>query len=114
MAFVHRQISLQLILGQGQFGESGTDTVKLSGPLRASARVSISGGPAMAQLDPSVYGMTLDHMNKLATMGPIMQNIICDCIYNPNISIGKNVKVESTIALANGQWTIEGTASVVR
>jgi hypothetical protein len=32
---VHRQISLQLILGQGQFGESGTDTVKLSGPLRA-------------------------------------------------------------------------------
>lgn len=72
MSFAKRAIAVSFRLGQGSFGDSGFDTIKLTGQLRASARVSISGGPAMAQLDLSVYGMTLDHMNKLATMGPIL------------------------------------------
>lgn len=72
MSFVRRSVAVTFRLGVGSFGESGFDTIKLSGPLRAAVNVKISGGPAMAQLDLSVFGMTLDHMNKLATMGPIL------------------------------------------
>lgn len=71
MAFVHRQIAVTVKLGLGSFGDSGFDTVKFGGPLRASAEVEATGGPAMARLDLTLSGLSLDHMNKIATLGPI-------------------------------------------
>jgi hypothetical protein len=71
MSFVHRQISCTIKIGQGSFGDGGFDVVKLSGPLRASAQVEITGGPAMAHLDLAVYGLSPSLMNQVATIGPV-------------------------------------------
>lgn len=63
MAFAKRKISLQFMLGQGDFGEEGSDTVTLEG-LRCSANI-VRVGKVGSQADITVYGMTLDLMNKL-------------------------------------------------
>lgn len=47
---------------------NGTNTVKLSG-LRASVRVQNSGTPKGTDAQVSIYGMTLEMMNQLATLG---------------------------------------------
>ncbi|GGN49306.1 hypothetical protein GCM10011349_19820 [Novosphingobium indicum] len=63
MAFAKRKISLQFMLGQGDFGESGSDTVTLEN-LRCSVNI-VRAGIGYSQADITVYGMTLDLMNKL-------------------------------------------------
>lgn len=69
MALTHKQISITFDLGTGSFGESGTNRVKLSGPLRASVEIAETGGPAFSTCHLSIYGMTLSNMNKLSTLG---------------------------------------------
>lgn len=69
MALIHKQIAVGFDLGEGSFGESGTNRVKLSGPLRASVQIEESGGPAHSTCHLSIYGMTLSNMNKLSTLG---------------------------------------------
>lgn len=72
MAFSKRIINLKFQLGKGSFGESGSDTLELTG-LRTSATVNIPGGTSMNYLDLRVQGMTLDQMNKLTILGkPVM------------------------------------------
>ncbi|WP_374413301.1 hypothetical protein [Novosphingobium colocasiae] len=63
MAFTKRKISLQFQLGQGDFGENGADTVELEG-LRCSVNI-VRVGRIGSQADITIYGMTLDLMNKL-------------------------------------------------
>ncbi len=55
-------------LGEGNFGESGVNSVKLSG-LRVSSKIIKAGGPSMGTANLQIYGMTLDKMNKLSTLG---------------------------------------------
>lgn len=66
--FTHKLINATFQLGKGSFGNSGFNTVKLSG-LRASASVVEAGGPSMGQLQLRVWGMTLSQMNDLTTVG---------------------------------------------
>lgn len=68
MTFQKRHIDLKFQLGEGDFGESGQNTISVSGT-RVSAVMTKAGGMSMTQLDLRVYGLTLDVMNKLTILG---------------------------------------------
>lgn len=67
-SFTKKLIDVTFKLGQGSFGTAGTDTVKLSG-LRCSATIIKAGGQSMSMANVRVWGMTLEMMNKLSTLG---------------------------------------------
>lgn len=91
MSFVQRQITVTFSLGQGSFGNSGQNTVKLSG-LRISAKIVKAGGPSMSTLQMQVYGMQLSQMNQLSTLG--MQLIL----YRRNTVVVEAGDVDSGMA----------------
>ena len=68
MSFAARQLTLTFTLGQGTFGTTGKNSVKLS-TLRASAKITKAGGPSMGTAVVDVYGMSLSQMNQLSTLG---------------------------------------------
>lgn len=63
MTFARRIINLQFQLGQGNFGEAGSDTVTLEG-LRCSVDI-VRAGIAFSQAQVRVWGMPLDLMKRL-------------------------------------------------
>lgn len=81
MALIQRLINVTFTLGeavsgpnQGQpqtFPGTSDNTVKLSG-LRCSAQVAFAGGATLGALQLAVYGMTLDQMNPLSTLGMLV------------------------------------------
>lgn len=73
--FKHRKIDVAFTLGEGAFGETGTEnTVTLTG-LRVSISVVKAGGIGFTQAEVRVYGMDLSDMNKLSTLGkPVIQD----------------------------------------
>lgn len=68
MSLIRRKINVTFQLGEGQFGESGFNTVKVNG-LRTTCRISNPGGQTMGSLAMVINGMTLSTMNKLSTLG---------------------------------------------
>lgn len=79
MALVKRiiEISVRLAPNTGtnqpvSFSGSGRDTVTLAGS-RTSVRIENSGAPAGSKAHITIYGMTLDLMNELATLGMVFQ-----------------------------------------
>ncbi len=66
--YAQRALDVTFELGEGEFGESGANSVKLSG-LRVSSRIIKAGGPSMGTAQLQIYGMTLDKMNQLSTLG---------------------------------------------
>lgn len=68
MSFVQRKIALTFQLGQGTFGATGYDTVKLPDGLRVSATISKAGGPAMVNCQLRIFGMDLKLMNQLTIL----------------------------------------------
>lgn len=74
MTFVRRLLSIRFILGEGTFGETGQNTVDLSG-LRITSKILKAGGPSMGTLDMQVFGMTASLMNQLSTLGLIWTQI---------------------------------------
>lgn len=68
MTLPQRRLDFTIRLGQGAFGASGHNTLKLSG-LRASASINNAGGFAMINLQARIFGMSLDHMNAASTLG---------------------------------------------
>lgn len=69
MTFSHKQIAVTFDIGEGNFGESSFNRLKLSGPLRASLEITETGGPALATCHLTIAGMTLSNMNALSTLG---------------------------------------------
>jgi hypothetical protein len=67
-SFVQRAIDVSIRLGQGSFGDSGYDTVKLTG-LRVQAQISKAGSVGMNTLNLKVWGAPLSVMNKVSTLG---------------------------------------------
>jgi len=68
MTFARRVISLQFSLGMGgSFGESGADTVTVTG-LRVQAQIDKVVGPGMGTLNMRVYGLTPDMLNQLSAL----------------------------------------------
>ena len=72
MALLSRKINVTFSLAQGSFSESGTNSVTLPG-LRISAKILKAGGPSMGKAQLLIYGMTLSLMNKLSTLGMVIQ-----------------------------------------
>lgn len=66
--YAKRKIDLTIHLGTGDFGEGGFDTVTLQG-LRVSAQITKSGMPGYNTADVRIYGMQLELMNRLSTLG---------------------------------------------
>lgn len=68
MALIQRKIEMTFTLGEGAFGETGSNNVTLGG-LRVQASIIKAGGPSMGTANLRVYGMTLSLMNQLSTLG---------------------------------------------
>jgi hypothetical protein len=66
--YVKRAIDVTVQLGQGNFGASGFNTVKLTG-LRVHASILKQGAPGFGTADLRIYGMTQSVMNQLSTLG---------------------------------------------
>ncbi|MDR0479539.1 MAG: hypothetical protein LBH31_07025 [Burkholderiaceae bacterium] len=66
-----QKIDLQITLKEGTFGETGTNTVYLSG-LRVSADIAKAGGISLNESLIRIWGLTPSMMNELSTMGLIV------------------------------------------
>lgn len=97
-SFVERLINVTFQLGTGTFGDGASDTVKLSG-LRASAHVIKAGGNALGAMQLRLWGMTLDKMNQLSTLGQVVtqqrKNIVT--VEAGNAQSGMGVVFQGTI-----------------
>lgn len=67
MTFARRKIDITFQLGKGSFGESGADTVKVSG-LRCSASITMGTGHVSGELNLRIWGLSLDIMNQLTVL----------------------------------------------
>lgn len=70
MSFTRKRIDVTISLGTGTFGESGADTVTLSG-LRVQAMIHATYGDAMPVAHVRVFGLPLDMLNQLTSVGLI-------------------------------------------
>ncbi len=70
MSFARRRIALTFKLGKGQFGDSGSQEVRVTG-LRTKVQIVKGGGPGMSSANVQVFGLTLAKMNQLSTLGMI-------------------------------------------
>lgn len=68
MSFTKKRIDVTISLGTGQFGESGANTVTLSG-LRVKALIQAAPGDAMPAAQVQVFGLPLDMVNQLTSVG---------------------------------------------
>lgn len=66
-SFSKKIINLRFVLGIGDFGTAGQNTLDLQG-LRVSATISKQGLDPFTTLDLRVWGMTLDQMQKLTVL----------------------------------------------
>ena len=66
MSFAQKVLRFTFQLGQGAFGQSGTNTFTVSG-LRASVHIANSQGLAYSETTARVFGMTLAQMNELTS-----------------------------------------------
>lgn len=66
--YVKRKIELSIKLGMGDYGMSGFNTITLKG-LRVSCSIQKYGEPNSDTADFRVFGMNLDLMNKLSSLG---------------------------------------------
>ena len=74
MAFLQRKIDVEFRLGTGAFGETGFNTVKVSG-LRVQANVMNTSGAALGQLQMRIYGLPPTVLNELAQLNQADQAI---------------------------------------
>lgn len=75
MSFTRKRIDVTITLGTGQFGDSGSNTVTLSG-LRVHAGIQVYGGEAMPQAQLRIFGLPLDMINQLTAIGPINSAVL--------------------------------------
>lgn len=74
MSYVKRKIDVVFQLGTGTFGESGFDTITISGK-RVLAGITKVGGISMGESHFTIFGMLPEHMDKLSTLGLIPQEV---------------------------------------
>lgn len=67
MTFARRKIDLTFQLGTGAFGETGFNTVTVSG-LRVQASITKAGGTTLGEAQVRVYGLTPTLMNELSSL----------------------------------------------
>ena len=67
-SYIERKINLTITLGEGQFGGSGQNSVKLQG-LRIIATIQKLGPPAFGTAEVRVFGLPPSIMNEVSTLG---------------------------------------------
>lgn len=75
MSLTKKKIDVTITLAEGQFGETASNQVKLSG-LRVSAEIQAYGGESQPQAQLRVYGVPLSIINQLTAIGPINSAIL--------------------------------------
>jgi hypothetical protein len=68
VSLVRRFLDATFVLGEGDFGEAGSNTITLSN-LRITAHVENAGGRSAGTMSTTIFGMTLSQMNTLSTLG---------------------------------------------
>lgn len=71
MSFAKRTITFRFSLGEGAFGQSGENTVEVTG-LRASVQIEKSGGISQASAVARIYGLPLDVMVRLTVQNKLL------------------------------------------
>ncbi|GMG89673.1 hypothetical protein Cmtc_08930 [Cupriavidus sp. TKC] len=74
MSFTRKRIDVTISLGTGTFGESGADTVTLSG-LRVQAMVHMTPGDTMPYAQIRVFGLPLEMLNQLTAVGLVNSGV---------------------------------------
>ena len=69
MSFARRKLRVTIGIGRGTNGEGGQDFYTLPDGLRIRAHVEKVGGLALGAAQVQIFGLTLDLMNKLSSMG---------------------------------------------
>lgn len=69
MTYARRRLNATIQIGQGKNGEDGFDTYALPSYLRIRASVTKSGGLTQGHMQLSVFGLSLDLMNKVSSLG---------------------------------------------
>jgi hypothetical protein len=72
MSFVKRAITVVFTLGTGNFGETGSNQVTVTG-LRISAKILKTGAAAMSECQLRIFGLTPTIYNALTAIYPITQ-----------------------------------------
>ena len=67
-SFANRALTAVITLGTGTFGQTGMNTITLSG-LRAQATISKNGGPSFDGAEMRLYGVTASVMNAVSALG---------------------------------------------
>lgn len=74
MSFVRRQLRFIISIAGGQTGESVAELYTLENH-RASVTINNYGEESQGEVDVKIYGVSLDLMNKLTSIGPVMNQI---------------------------------------
>jgi baseplate hub protein gp41 len=74
MSFVRRKIDVTITLGEGKFGDTAGNAITLTG-LRVIAHINAMGGDAQGQLQLTVFGLPLDMINQLTSIGPVATQV---------------------------------------
>jgi hypothetical protein len=72
-SYIQRKLDFTFTLQNGTFTGTGSNSVTVSG-LRASVTVTRVGADSFNQATGQIYGLTLDMMNDLSTMGLLIDN----------------------------------------
>lgn len=73
-SFVQRNIRVTLSVGIGQYGDDGREVHTLEGH-RVSLTANQYGDLAQGELNCRIYGMSLELMNRMTSIGPVMNQI---------------------------------------
>ena len=68
-SYARRRLNVTIQIGQGKNGEDGFDTYALPSYLRIRAGITKSGGLTQGHMQLSVFGLSLDLMNKVSSLG---------------------------------------------
>ena len=69
MSFARRRLRVTIGIGKGKNGEEGQDNYTLPDGLRIRAYVEKVGGLALGRAEVQIFGLTLDLMNKVSSLG---------------------------------------------
>lgn len=75
MSYSEKYLTIIIGLGTGQMGGGAPAEYYTLTNFRASADITSYGGETMGQAVVKIYGLSLDLMNKLTTIGPIMTQV---------------------------------------
>ena len=75
MSYAEKYLTIIIGLGTGQMGNGAPAELYTLTDFRASAEITAYGGETMGQAIVKIYGLSLELMNKLTTIGPIMTQV---------------------------------------